>query len=132
MTKNIDFFKRQHHKNKYNELEVNARTDPTAMWAALKKLNYFPDTKAALEIVREDKTISNDVHKVLERWFRDISRLFSGLQEDPEVVFDETFYQEVLEKKQQFENLEKEQEDSEEDSEEDYDSSELNVDIGYA
>ena len=76
-----------------NELEVNARTDPTAMWAALKKLNNFPDTKAALEIVREDKTISNDVHEVLERWFRDISRLFSGLQEDPEVVFDETFYQ---------------------------------------
>ena len=101
------------------------------MWAALKKLNNFPDTKAALEIVRDDKTISNDVHEVLERWFWDISRLFSGLQEDPEVVFDETFYQEVLEKKQQFENLEKEQEDSEEDSEEDYDSSELNVDIGY-
>ena len=52
-----------------NELEVNARTDPTAMWAALKKLNNFPDTKAALEIVRDDKTISNDVHEVLERWF---------------------------------------------------------------
>ena len=97
------------------------------MWAALKKLNNLPDTKAALEIVREDKTISTDVQEVLERWFKDISRLFSGLHEDPEVVFDDNFYNEVLEKKNQFENLSDEQQVDEED----YDSSELNAEISY-
>ena len=97
------------------------------MWAALKKLNNFPDTKAALEIVREDQTISTEVREVLERWFRDISGLFSGLQEDPEVAFDDNFYREVLEKKNEFENLREEQHISEED----YNTSMLNADISY-
>ena len=73
------------------------------MWKALKRLNSPPSTKAALEIVRKDGTISTDVKEVLERWLDDISRLFSGLQENPEVVFDDTFYNEVLEKKREFE-----------------------------
>ena len=125
--KKYRYFKRQHHKKQYDELEINARTDPSAMWAALKKLNNFPDTKAALEIVREDQTISTDVREVLERWFRDISGLFSGLQEDPEVAFDDNFYREVLEKKNEFENLREEHHINEGD----YDTSMLNADISY-
>ena len=49
--------------------------------------------------MRKDGTISTDVKEVLERWLTDISRLFSGLQENPEVAFDDAFYEEVLEKK---------------------------------
>ena len=36
---------------------------------------------------------------------RDISKLFSGLRENPEMAFDEAFYQEVLIKKSEFEDL---------------------------
>ena len=60
--KNFDkkyrFFKRQHHRKEYCELEENARTNPANMWAALKRLNNPPTARAALEIIREDKTVS--------------------------------------------------------------------------
>ena len=95
------YFKRQYEKKQLNELEYNARSNPAEMWKALKRLNSPPSTKAALEIVRKDGTISNDVKEVLERWLNDISRLFSGLQENPEVAFDDAFYNEVLEKKRE-------------------------------
>ena len=41
----------------------------------------------------------------MERWHRDICGLFSGLQENPEFAFDEVFYQQIVEKKAEFENL---------------------------
>ena len=61
------------------------------MWSALKKLDNRPSSRAALEIVRKDKTISRDLKEILERWHRDISGLFSGLRENPEFAFDENF-----------------------------------------
>ena len=45
------------------------------------------------------------MREILERWFKDISGLFSGLQEDPEIAFNEAFYQEVLDKKNEFEEM---------------------------
>ena len=75
------------------------------MWEALKKLDNPPTAKAALEIIREDKSISTDMKEVLDRWYRDISGLFSGLQEDPELAFNEEFYQNILEKKREFEEM---------------------------
>ena len=74
--KKYRFYKRQHRKKEYSELETNARMDPTAMWAALRRLDNPPNAKAALEIVREDKSISTDVKEVLERWFRYFKTLF--------------------------------------------------------
>ena len=70
------------------------------MWAALKLLNNPPTTRAALEIIREDETISRDIKEILERWYKDISSLFSGLHDDPEIAFNEEFYRDVLQKKQ--------------------------------
>ena len=70
------------------------------MWEALKKLNNPPKMKAALEIIREDGSISTDIKEVLIRWYDDISSLFSGLHEDPELAFNEDFYREVLNKLQ--------------------------------
>ena len=74
---------------------------------SLKKLNNPPSSRAALEIVRADDTISHDLKEILERWLLDISKLFSGVNENPEMVFDDNFYQEILNKKQEFENLSK-------------------------
>jgi len=69
------------------------------MWASLKKLNDPVSTKAALEIVREDGSISRDIKEVLVRWFKDISGLFTGLKEHPDSAFDDSFYEEILQKK---------------------------------
>ena len=75
------------------------------MWSALKKLDNRPSSRAALEIVRKDKTISLDLKEILERWHMDISGFFSGLRENPEFAFDENFYKKILTKKAEFENL---------------------------
>ena len=75
------------------------------MWSTLKKLNNPPSSKSALEIVRADKSISRDVLEVLERWHSDISKLFSGIRDNPEMAFDEEFYQQIIQKKKEFEDL---------------------------
>ena len=66
--------------------------------SALKKLDNPPKVKAALEIVRDDNSISGDTKEVLDRWFTDISGLFSGLHADSELAFSDSFYNEVLNK----------------------------------
>ena len=45
-------------KQQNQELENNAKFNPTSMWSSLKKLNNPPSSRAALEIVRADDTIS--------------------------------------------------------------------------
>jgi hypothetical protein len=52
------------------------------MWSSLKKLNNPPSSRVALEIVREDDSISRDLKEILERWLKDISNLFSGIREN--------------------------------------------------
>ena len=114
-------------KQEYNNLETSAKTDPAAMWSALKRLNNPPTTKAALEIIRDDETISTDIREVLGRWYRDISSLFSGLHDDPEIAFNEEFYREVLEKKREFEEMTSEQQGEQTE----YDSEEVNAELEY-
>ena len=41
----------------------------------------------------------------MERWHNDIACLFSGLRENPDFAFDDQFYQEIIDKKSEFENL---------------------------
>ena len=81
------------------------------MWSSLKKLNNPPCSRAALEIVRADDTISHDLKEILERWLLDISKLFSGVEDNPEMVFDNNFYEEILNKKQEFKNLTNQQQE---------------------
>ena len=129
--KNFDkkyrYFKRQHHKNQYYDLETNATKQPAAMWATLKRLSNPPTARAALEIIREDKTISRDLKEILERWYKDISGLFSGLHDDPEIAFNQEFYEEVLKKKNEFEEMPFE----EQTSHGNYDTEEMNSEISY-
>ena len=93
------YFKRKHKKTEFEELEVLAKTSPSEMWSKLKKLSNPPSTRAALEIVREDKSISRDIKEILQRWHSDISKLFSGLRENPEFAFDDQFYDQIVNKK---------------------------------
>ena len=86
-----------------------------------------PLTKAALEIVRQDKSISRDIKEILERWHNDISNLFSGIRENPDMAFDEDFYRQVLERKNEFENLA----DDEQIERSEYNSDMLNSELDF-
>ena len=107
--KRYRFYKRQSKQQEQARLSIAASDNPNEMWAKLKKLAEPVNTKVAMEMVREDGTISHDVKEILQRWHRDISRLFSGIREDPEVVFDDIFFNEVLQKKREFEELNEEE-----------------------
>ena len=56
------WFRKQHQQ----ELEFIAKPDPLDMWSRLKKINNPSSTRAALEIVRADNTISSDLKEILE------------------------------------------------------------------
>ena len=109
--KNFRQTQRKFKKQSHLELERSAKENPTDMWAKLKKLNNPPSSRAALEIVRSDNTISHDIKEILERWLTDISKLFSGIRDNPEMVFDNDFYEDILDKKKAFENLSNEDQD---------------------
>ena len=97
--------KRKSKKQNLIDLEKNAVCNPNSMWATLKKLSDPPSTKAVLEIVRADETISRDIKEILEKWQLEISKLFSGIRENPEMAFDDDFFQEILNKKDEFEQF---------------------------
>ena len=126
--KKYRFFKRQHKKKEFEDLSEDAVNNPAEMWAKLNRLCNPPSIRAALEIVRADGTISTDKREILERWFQDISKLFSGLRENPEMAFDNEFYEDILEKKQEFENLSPEIQSSQTQ----YNSESLNCKIMFA
>ena len=121
------FYKRKHKKHESIQLEQDSLKNPRNMWEKLKKLGDPPSSKAVLEIIRQDESISTDLQEILMRWQNDISKLFSGLREEPEFVFDDIFYEEILNKKKEFENICPE--DVLQDSK--YDSAELNSEILY-
>ena len=55
--------------------------------------------------MRADNSVSQDIKEVLSRWFQDISGLFSGIQENPDMIFDDDLYREIVSKKEEFERL---------------------------
>ena len=81
-----------------------AKNKSPNLWEKIKKLNS-PPSKPNLEIIMEDGSVSRDTDKILKKWFTDISRLYSGVRDNPEMVFDEDFYKEILEKKAEFESM---------------------------
>ena len=110
------------------DLEHDSVNNPQKMWEKLKKLGDPPSSKAVLEIIREDGSITNDTKEVLNKWFCDISQLFSGLRENPEFSFNDAFYEEVSNKKQELENISPEQYTQKFQ----YDCNELNSDVLYS
>ena len=121
------FYKRKHKKQQFEDLEKAGKFNPTEMWDKLKKLNNPPSSKVVLEIVRDDESISTDIKEILARWHKDISELFSGIRDHPDFAFDDDFYQQIKNKKDEFENICPP--DIEESSQ--HDSAELNSKILY-
>ena len=75
------------------------------MWKKVNALGEPKRSKVAMEVIREDGSATNDPKVVINKWYEDISRLFSGVRDNPELAFDDNFYKEVCEAKRCFENL---------------------------
>ena len=71
----------------------------------MKRLYDPPSSRAAMEILREDGSVSKDIKEILEKCHQDISKLFLGLRDNPEIAFNEDFYYEIKTKKEEFDNI---------------------------
>ena len=65
------FYKRKHKKQELIDLEHDTLNNPQKMWAKLKQLGNPPSSKAVLEIIRDDNSISSDIREIT-RWHEDI------------------------------------------------------------
>ena len=81
-----------------------ASESPPEGWKEIKKLNCRP-SKPILEIVKEDGTTSRKPEEIVEKWYKDISQLFSNLKDNPDLAFDEDLFREILIQKDEFEGL---------------------------
>ena len=64
-----------------------------------------------MEIINKDESISTNLKEILERWQSDISGLFSGFRESPDLAFDDLFFQQMCDLKNEFEDLSKDQQE---------------------
>ena len=96
--KRFRYFKRKDKKEQFSNLNKYAQNcNKTDMWSTLKKLNNPPSSRAALEIVRADESISR-------KYWKDGMQIFPTIKENPEMVFNVQFCAEELRKKSEFEN----------------------------
>ena len=93
----------------------------------MKALSDHKPSHVLLEIIRQDGTVSSDVKEVLTKWHSDFSACFKGIKDDPNLVFDDNFLEQITKLKSDFENLSQEQQDLGSS----FDSSLLNCDISY-
>ena len=89
--KKFRFYKKKFKNKEIEDLGKQAAEDPTSVWKKLKRLGATP-AKRVLEIVKEDGSLSREVGEILERWAKDISNLYAGLHESPDIAFDDNFF----------------------------------------
>ena len=120
--------KRQHNYNSFHklaDLSEKAANDPCEMWKRLKALSDRKSSHVLLETIRDDGSISKDKKEVLLKWYNDFSECFKGIKDDPDLVFDDDFLEQISKLKADFDNLSPE----EQVSSSPLDSSLLNADI---
>ena len=100
--------KRQHENNSLKnlaDLADKASNDPSEMWKRLKALSDRKSSSVLLEIIREDGSISTDKKEVLEKWCSDFKQCFKGMKDDPDLVFDDEFFENIKNLKAKFDKL---------------------------
>ena len=94
------------------ELAENASNDPSEMWKRLKALSDRKSASVLLEIIRDDGSISSDKKEVLEKWCSDFTKCFKGMKDDPDLVYDDEFLENVTKLKENFDSLSCEQQEA--------------------
>ena len=101
-------FKRQHKYNSFHklaDLAEKAANDPSEMWKRLKALSDRKSSHVLLETIRADGSICKDKKEVLLKWYSDFSECFKGIKDDPDLVFDDDFLEEISKLKVDFDKL---------------------------
>ena len=122
--------KRQHENNSLKnlaDLADKASNDPSEMWKRLKALSDRKSSSVLLEIIREDGSISSDKKEVLEKWCSDFKQCFKGMKDDPDLVFDDDFFENIKNLKAKFDELS----NDEQEAGSNFNSVNLNCDISY-
>ena len=101
--KKFRFHKRQHRSTEIQKLRDTAETDPNKMWKHIKSLSEPKSSNATLEVTRENGSVTSNLNDVLKRWHLDISNLFSGIREKPDLAFNDKFYDDICKLKDHFE-----------------------------
>ena len=109
--KRFRYYKRQFAKSNQALLHKLAMEKSPNVWDQIKKLNC-PPKRPPLEVLKEDGSITRDTREVSDKWYRDISRLFAGIKENPDMAFDKSFYEEIVRIKEQFEKMSEDEQES--------------------
>ena len=123
--------KRQFENNAFKslaDLAEKASNDPAEMWKRLKALSDRKSSAVLLEIIRQDGSISTDKKEVLEKWYSDFSECFKGIKDDPDLVFDDSYLESVVNLKNDFDRLSCD----EQETKSSFDPTLLNCDITHA
>ena len=112
---------------KITDLADKASNDPSEMWKRLKALSDRKSSSVLLEIIREDGSISSDKKEVLEKWCSDFKQCFKGMKDDPDLVFDDEFFENIKNLKAKFDKLS----NDEQEAGSNFNSENLNCDISY-
>ena len=75
--KSYRYFQRKHKADNFLNFENDNSND---IWKKLKSLTEPKKEKIALEIIRNDGTISSDLKEVLYKWHHDFSDSFSKVK----------------------------------------------------
>ena len=97
------------------------------MWKRLKALSDRKSSAVLLEIIRQDGTISTDKKEVLEKWCSDFSECFKGIKDDPDLVYDDDFLENIKNLKASFDTLSS----AEQEEKSSFDSTMLNSKISF-
>lgn len=101
--KQFRFFKRRYEAQKMDKLAETK--DQTNLWRLIKSLSDHKPNNAVLEVIKEDGSTSTDRQEVLDTWFMDYRKCFSGIREDSDVVIDDDFLREVSKLRSDFDKL---------------------------
>ena len=107
--------KRQHKTKAFQslaQLADDASSNPTEIWKRLKALSEPKSSRAILEIIRNDGTISTDIQEILTQWHKDFSDCFAGLKDNIDLAFDDEFLDNITRLKNDFDQLSPEQQQS--------------------
>ena len=68
-------------------------------------MNEPKSSRAILEIIRDDGTISTDIQEILTQWHKEFSDSFAGLKDNIDLAFDDEFLENITQLKNDFEKL---------------------------
>ncbi len=95
--------KRKFTYNKHIEIETIQTENPRQFWEQIKRLGPKKTFEIPMAVISENGEINKDQSDVLKKWEADFKSLFNKAKASENANFDETFYEEVMQYKNDLE-----------------------------